>query len=94
MVYDVDNRDSFQSLSHWEDEMKRCGVELSRAKVVVCANKCDHKSREVNTQEGQKWAKNRGYEYYETSAHSGSNVTESFESLFTGVVDVIIKDRK
>lgn len=48
MCYDVDNRDSFTSLVHWEDEMKRYGVDMARVKVVVCANKCDLKGREVN----------------------------------------------
>lgn len=47
MVYDVDNRDSFSSLVHWEDEMKRNGIDMSRIKVIVCGNKCDTKGREV-----------------------------------------------
>lgn len=48
MVYDQDDRDSFSSLVHWEDEMKRCEVDMARVKVVVCGNKADLKSREVN----------------------------------------------
>ena len=27
MVFDLDNRDSYNALVHWEDEMKRNGVE-------------------------------------------------------------------
>ena len=57
MVFDVDNRDSFNSLSHWEEEMRRFGIEMNRTKVVVCGNKIDNKGREVNTAEAQKWAK-------------------------------------
>lgn len=51
MVFDLDNRDSFNSLVHWEDEMRKAGgVDMSRIKVVVCGNKCDTKgSREVKT---------------------------------------------
>jgi GTPase SAR1 family protein len=41
MVFDVDNRDSYISLVHWEEEMKRYGIEYNRVKVVVCGNKCD-----------------------------------------------------
>ena len=83
MTFDVDNRDSYISLVHWEEEMKRYGVEMNRAKVVICANKSDLKSREVKEAEARKWATNRGFEYFETSANDGKNVTEAFESLFT-----------
>ena len=56
MVYDVDNRDSYVSLVHWEDEMKRYGCEMNRLKVIVCGNKCESKSREVKEAEARKWA--------------------------------------
>lgn len=51
MVFDVENRDSFNSLVHWEDEMRKAnGIDMSRLKVVVCGNKSDTKgSREVKT---------------------------------------------
>jgi DnaJ family protein C protein 27 len=70
MVFDLDNRDSFNSLVHWEDEMRKgSGIDMTRLKVVVCGNKCDTKgSREVKTQDAQKWAKGKGWEYFETSA--------------------------
>ena len=86
MVYDVDNRDSFVNLVHWESEMKQNGIDPSQAQVVICANKVDGRGREVSTSEGQKWCKMRGYTYYETSADSGSNVTEAFECLFVKVL--------
>lgn len=82
MVFDVDNRDSYISLVHWEDEMKKCGVDMKRVKVILCGNKSDLKNREVQANEAQRWAKGRGYDYFETSANSGTNVTESFEHLF------------
>lgn len=86
MVFDMDNRDSYTSLSQWEEEMKKFGVEMNRCKVVVCGNKADSKSREVNSKEAEKWCKARQYDYYETSANNGQNINEAFESLFTNVV--------
>lgn len=86
MVYDVDNRDSYISLVHWEDEMKRFGCDMTRIKVVVCGNKCDSKSREVKEPEARRWAQQRGWEYFETSASEGKNVTEAFENLFASCV--------
>ena len=83
MVFDVDNRDSYISLVHWVEEMQRYGDKSRPIKGVVCANKADLTNREVKTAEAQKWAKQRGYEYFETSALDGNNVQEAFESLFT-----------
>lgn len=51
MVFDLDNRDSYNSLIHWEDEMRKNGVDSSRTKVAVCGNKADSKGREVNSKE-------------------------------------------
>lgn len=53
MVFDLDNRDSFNSLVHWEDEMRKSGgLDMTRIKVVVCGNKADTKgSREVNSKD-------------------------------------------
>lgn len=51
MVYDVDNRDSYNSLIHWEDEMKKNGIDSTRVKVIVCGNKTDGKGREINSKE-------------------------------------------
>lgn len=48
MVFDVDNRDSYNSLIHWEDEMKKNGIDTNRVKVIVCGNKSDSKGREIN----------------------------------------------
>jgi DnaJ family protein C protein 27 len=51
MVFDLDNRDSYNSLMHWEDEMKKNGIDVTRTKIVVCGNKSDSKGREVNSKE-------------------------------------------
>lgn len=87
MVYDIDNRDSFSSLVHWEEEMKRNGVDMTRVKVIVCGNKCDTKGREVPLKDAQMWCKNRNYLHFETSASDAVNVTEAFETLFSMCLD-------
>ena len=87
MVYDVDNRDSFSSLVHWEEEMRRFGVDMSRVKIIVCGNKCDTAGREVNPKDVAQWCSKRGFKHFETSANTASNVTEAFEYLFEMCVD-------
>jgi len=94
MVYDIDNRDSYVNLVHWESEMRQNGIDPSQAQVVVCANKVDGRGREVSQAEGQKWCKSRGYTYYETSASTGSNVNEAFEALFIKVLDKFRENQK
>ena len=94
MVYDLDNRDSFQSLIHWEEEMKRFGVDMSRVKVIVCGNKSDTPGREVNPRDVMSWCQKRGYQHFETSANTATNVTEAFEALFTQCVDQYFDDKK
>ena len=93
MVYDVDNKDSFTSLIHWEEEMRRFGVETNRIKVIVCGNKVDMPGREVNPNDVQKWCNKRGYQHFETSANTSSNVTEAFEHLFGLCVDQYNEDK-
>lgn len=94
MVFDVDNRDSYISLVHWEDEMKRNEVEMNRVKVIVLANKTDNKNREVKEAESSKWAKSRNYDYFEVSANDGNNVNKAFESLFTSCLQQHLNERK
>ena len=94
MVFDVDNRDSYTSLVHWEEEMKRYGADMSRIKVAVCGNKCEIKGREVKEAEASKWAKQRGWEYFETSASEGKNVNECMEAIFTNCIKQFKEDKK
>lgn len=94
MVYDLEKRDSFQSLVHWEEEMKKCGVDMSRIKVIVCGNKADKGQRDVNPRDVQNWCTKRGYEHFETSANNSTNVTEAFEALFTQCVDQYFDDKR
>ena len=93
MVYDVDNKDSFSSLIHWEEEMRRYGVDINRVKVIVCGNKCDAPGREVNSRDVAAWCTKRGYQHFETSANTSSNVTEAFEALFAKCVDQYNEDK-
>ena len=70
MVYDMDNKDSFASLIHWEEEMKRFGIDMSRIKIVVCGNKSDNPGREVQIKDVIAWCKKRGWQNFETSANT------------------------
>ena len=80
LVYDASDRNSFEELETWLREAFRYGMR-ENTPVCVCANKID-RPRKVSESEGRKWARDRGYDYFETSAQSGANVSEVFECAF------------
>ncbi|KAG5192461.1 RJL, ras superfamily GTPase [Tribonema minus] len=84
LVFDVSRRESFEELQDWLSEAAKFGAQ--GMPVVVCANKVD-KKRAVTEEEGQRWARERGYPYFETSANSGANVAAVFGRLFEAAFD-------
>lgn len=82
LVFDVTRRTTFNKLSYYLGEMSKYG---DLKNVIIVGNKIDQKKREVSKEEAQKFADNIGYEYVETSAKNGQNVTKVFQSLVEGV---------
>jgi DnaJ family protein C protein 27 len=80
LVFDVTNSRSFAQLEHWHAEAVAHGAK--DLCVAVCANKCDQAKRIVTEAEAQRWAKAKGFAYFETSAQSGHNVAQALESVF------------
>ena len=80
LVYDASDRNSFEELEAWLREARTYGMKESTP-VCVCANKID-RPRKVSESEGKKWARDRGFDYFETSAQSGANISEVFECAF------------
>ncbi|OQS04236.1 cyclin-dependent kinase [Thraustotheca clavata] len=70
LMYDVSSRRSFENLDLWLAEAAKYGG--GQFPCVVCANKVD-KPRVVNEAEGKAFAKARGFEYFETSASTGTS---------------------
>merc|ERR1712136_182378 len=90
-VFDVTNRDSFNNLDHWLQEINRC-VSGNVQKMVI-GNKCDkEEDRVVSCEEGKEFAKSRGIEYVECSAKHNLNVYTAFKSVATGMCREKAKD--
>ncbi|CAM9175419.1 unnamed protein product [Ascophyllum nodosum] len=79
VVYDVSNRQSFESLARWMKDIMEHGKRGSD--VIICGNKCDLQGREVAVEEGEQLAANMGVPYVETSAKDNINVDDTFDSL-------------
>jgi small GTP-binding protein len=80
MVYDVSNRESFNNLSIWSDEIKKyCPKDISPV-VHVVGNKTDLK-RQVSYNEAKSYADSIGAAYSETSAKKSIGINEAFASV-------------
>ncbi|XP_006002165.1 dnaJ homolog subfamily C member 27 [Latimeria chalumnae] len=92
LVYDVGQKETFDSLDIWLAEMKQeLGSQstLESMVVAVCANKVDcGKRRCVDESEGRLWAESRGFHYFETSAQTGEGINELFQTFFASIVDL------
>lgn len=84
LVYDVSARESFEECDVWIAEATKFGANPREMPIALCANKTD-KKRVVSEDEGRQYANARGLHYFETSASSGQNVNEMFETLFASV---------
>ncbi|CAL5978584.1 Rab1a [Hexamita inflata] len=79
LVFDVTNRESFDSLQKWLTKAETCaGNEV--VKLLIGA-KTDLEGRQVSADEAKNYASSVGLKYVETSAKESLNVTESFEQL-------------
>ncbi|XP_043918330.1 dnaJ homolog subfamily C member 27 [Protopterus annectens] len=92
LVYDVSQKESFESLDAWLTEMKQeIGPHgsLDTSVFAVCANKIDcGKRRIVDESEGRLWAESKGFYYFETSAQSGEGINEMFQAFFSAIADM------
>lgn len=76
IVYDVSNRESFESIPQWIEEIK----EHANPQIMIVGNKSD-KERQVTLEEAKNFAYKNKVLYYEVSAKNGTNIKESFELL-------------
>mmetsp|Transcript_16300 Transcript_16300/g.16235 ORF Transcript_16300/g.16235 Transcript_16300/m.16235 type:complete len:110 (-) Transcript_16300:30-359(-) len=80
MIFDLTNKDSFNDLDAWIQEIERYGGE-KLAKVLI-GNKCDlEDKRAITFEEGKAYADKLGMPYYETSAKDAANIDAGFVKL-------------
>lgn len=79
MVYDVTNRESFESIENWLKEVNiHAGPDVVK---LLVGTKTDKEGRVVATEEGQTLASKMGVRFIEVSAQSGENVEQAFVDL-------------
>jgi len=93
MVYDVQDRGSFENISNWMSQIEQyADVNVTR---VLVANKCDADPAKVQISEaeGQALADQYGIKFFLTSAKGNVNVGSVFEMAARDVVARLKKER-
>lgn len=85
LVYDITNRDSFDKIDMWSEQIKEATKEVE---IVLLGNKVDlANEREVSYEEGEEKAKELKCVFFETSAMDGTNVKEAFDKMVNILVN-------
>ena len=75
LLFDTSQRDTFESIDLWVDEIKKNAKLSTGQKVFLIGNKIDLK-REVKKEEAIKKANELGFKYFEVSCKINMNITE------------------
>jgi GTPase KRas len=81
VVYAINNRNSFEEISTFVDQILRV-KDVNKVPMVLCGNKSDlEDEREVTKNEGKQYADKQGISFFETSAKDFLNILESVEQV-------------
>ncbi len=87
MVYDVTQRNSFEQLDYYFQEMQNNTSKDTQ--VVLIGNKIDlENDRQINRIEAQQWADAKGVKYFEVSAKE--NRGNLIQEVFSNMVEMVI----
>jgi small GTP-binding protein len=80
LVYDVTEKETFDQVSEWIEEIYK-HTNQDRIGIVLVANKIDLEPKKVSTEEGSQLASKYKMKFFETSALLNKNIDESFHAL-------------
>ena len=89
LVYDVTQRESFNRLKGWENDLfRKSGIDAQDFPIVVFGNKADLQGqRQITAEEGEQYGIQNEVPVFEVSAVSGQNLDKGFEKL----VEIFLK---
>ncbi|XP_066532933.1 ras-related protein Rab-15 isoform X2 [Hoplias malabaricus] len=91
LVYDITSERSFQHIMKWASDVDEYAPD--KVQKILVGNKSDEEQkRQVATEQGNKLAKAYGMDFFETSAFTNHNITESFTRLAELVLQANKKD--
>ena len=82
LTYSIASKESFNNLDNWLNQLNNVS-DISKTPIILVGNKSDLKDlREVDYEEGEDYAKEHDFHFFETSAKTGENVKEAFDYIF------------
>lgn len=83
LVYAINDLNSFNALDTWLSKLNDT-TDITKKPIIIVGNKSDldDSQRKITKEQGQRYAQNKGYNFYETSAKSGENIHEAFNDIF------------
>ncbi len=91
LVFDVTDEASFEKIKDWMDQILS-NTNKDEICLVLLGNKCDVETatRSIKPEQGRELANELNINYFETSALSGYNIKEAFETL---TIDIMKKKK-
>ena len=88
LMYDITQRNTFETISYWCNQIWE--YHKKDFPIILLGNKCDlENERQVQREEGEQIANEKGINFLETSNKNGINIKESVKVL----VDMILKKK-
>ena len=86
LVFDLTNRNTFEKLDYWLEQLDSCTTDF-KGKIVVVGAKSDLKSRrEVSYEEAEEYFKINQFTYLECSSKENINIDETFDVLLNEII--------
>ena len=86
LVFDVNERSSFDNLKQWLDELELYSTTAHSSKLLV-GNKIDLEDRQVTEQEATDFARQQAMMYLECSARTRVGIRQAFEEVVLKILD-------
>ena len=89
-VYAINNRNSFNSIPKWVDEVKK--QTDKNTKFLLVGNKYDlaEERRTVTEEEAKQYAENNGMKFFEVSAKTGDGIND----MFNYIISELLKEKE
>ena len=100
LVYDVTKYESFENLKDWIQSIKNNLGDDNNIPIIIIGNKIDMEGiRETKKEDAEKFSKENGYQYFETSCKTGEGVDDAIRNLVEQILnqrdksDEVIEER-
>lgn len=91
LVYDINNKESFRSLTQWLKSIKE-NIDEKKATIIIIGNK-DDLPHKVDIQEAEEFCKSKNSQHFVTSAKTGKGIEEAFKALITKTAEKTLDTR-